>query len=217
MTNHINAVAFSIFVVLFAVVTLVGFAAARWRRAENLLHLNEWGLGGRSFGTFITWFLLGGDLYTAYTFIAVPALIFGVGSAGFFAVPYTIIVFPIIFVFLPRLWSVSRVHGYITPADFVRGRYGSRGLSLAVALTGILATMPYIALQLVGIQVVLDVMGLGGGTSTNTFVKDLPLFIAFVLLAAYTYVSGLRAPALIAFIKDTLIYVVVIVAVVYIP
>src|SRR6266481_464137 len=116
MTNHINAVAFSIFVVLFAVVTLVGFAAARWRRAENLLHLNEWGLGGRSFGTFITWFLLGGDLYTAYTFIAVPALIFGVGSAGFFAVPYTIIVFPIIFVFLPRLWSVSRVHGYITPA-----------------------------------------------------------------------------------------------------
>src|SRR5260370_5964000 len=88
---------------------------------------------------------------------------------------------------------------------------------MAVALTGILATMPYIALQLVGIQVVLDVMGLGGGTSTNTFVKDLPLFIAFVLLAAYTYVSGLRAPALIAFIKDTLIYVVVIVAVVYIP
>src|SRR5260370_38797133 len=131
--------------------------------------------------------------------MAVRALMFGVGSGGFFAVPYTIIVFPIIFVFLPRLWSVSRVHGYITPADFVRGRYGSRGLSLAVALTGILATMPYIALQLVGIQVVLAVLGPGGRTSTNTFVKDLPLFIAFVLLAAYTYVSGLRAPPLIAF------------------
>ncbi len=217
MTGHINAVSFSIFVVLLLVVTLVGFAAARWRRAENMLHLNEWGLGGRSFGTFITWFLLGGDLYTAYTFVAVPALIFGVGSAGFFAVPYTIIVFPIVFVFMPRLWSVSHVHGYITPADFVRGRYGSRGLSLAVALTGILATMPYIALQLVGIQVVLDVMGLGGGTSASTFVKDLPLFVAFVLLAAYTYVSGLRAPALIAFIKDTLIYAVIIVAIIYIP
>ncbi len=217
MPNHVNAVQFTIFVVLFAIVTAVGFSAARWRRAENMLHLNEWGLGGRSFGTFITWFLLGGDLYTAYTFIAVPALIFGVGSTGFFAVPYTIIVFPLVFVFMPRLWSVSHVHGYVTPADFVRGRYGSRGLSLAVALTGILATMPYIALQLVGIQVVLDVMGVGGGTSTNTFVKDLPLFIAFVLLAGYTFVSGLRAPALIAFIKDTLIYVVVIVAIIYIP
>ena len=53
------------------------FAAVRWRRAEDLLHLNEWGLGGRGFGTFVTWFLLGGDLYTAYTFIAVPALVYG--------------------------------------------------------------------------------------------------------------------------------------------
>jgi solute:Na+ symporter, SSS family len=96
-----NAVAFTILIVLFVIVTGVGFAAARWRRAEDKLHLNEWGLGGRRFGTFITWFLLGGDLYTAYTFIAVPALVFGVGAVGFFAVPYTIIVFPIVFVFAP--------------------------------------------------------------------------------------------------------------------
>src|SRR5499427_5302815 len=203
-----NAVAFTIVVLMFVVVTLVGFAAARWRQAEDRLHLNEWGLGGRGFGIFITWFLLGGDIYTAYTFIAVPALVFGVGAVGFFAVPYTIIVFPIVFVFAPRLWSVSRVHGYITPADFVRGRYGSHGLALAVAVTGILATMPYIALQLVGIQAVLTVMGVHG---------DWPLVIAFGVLAAYTWVSGLRAPALIAFIKDTLVYLMIIVAIFYIP
>ena len=171
-----------------------------------MLHLDEWGLGGRGFGTFVSWFLLGGDLYTAYTFIAVPALVYGVGAAGFFAVPYTIMVFPIVFVFAPRLWSVCREHGYVTPADFVRGRYGSRGLALAVAATGILATMPYIALQLVGIQAVLTVMGVGA--SSNSFLKDLPLLIAFVVLAAYTYLSGLRAPALTAFIKDALVYVV---------
>jgi SSS family solute:Na+ symporter len=214
--THVNAVSFTILVVLFVVVTFVGFAAARWRRAESLLHLNEWGLGGRGFGTFVSWFLLGGDLYTAYTFIAVPALVYATGAAGFFALSYTIMVFPIVFVFAPRLWSVSRVHNYVTPADFVRGRYGSRGLALAIALTGILATMPYIALQLVGMQAVLTVMGVGG-TSSNTFIKDLPLLIAFIILAGYTFVSGLRAPALIAFVKDTLIYVVVIVAVIYIP
>ena len=132
---------------------------------------------------------------------------------GFFAVPYTIVVYPIIFIFMPRLWSVSHRHGYVTPADFVRGRYDSRVLALAVAITGIVATMPYIALQLVGIQAVLDTMGIGG--SGNTFVKDLPLIIAFAVLAAYTYSSGLRAPALIAFVKDGLIYLVIIVAVVY--
>jgi SSS family solute:Na+ symporter len=213
--NGVNAVALTIVIALFLFVTVVGFMAARWRRAESLASLDEWGLGGRGFGTFVTWFLLGGDLYTAYTFIAVPAAMFATGAvSGFFAVPYTIIVYPIIFVFMPRLWSVSHRHGFVTPADFVEGRFGSRGLGLAVAVTGILATMPYIALQLVGIQAVLEVMGVGG--SDNVVARDLPLFIAFAVLAAYTYSSGLRAPALIAFVKDFLIYLVIVVAIVYI-
>src|SRR4029453_2721477 len=160
----------------------MGFMAARWRRTGELDSLDEWGLGGRGFGTFVTWFLLGGDLYTAYTFVAVPAAMFATGAvSGFFAVPYTIIVYPIIFIFLPRLWSVSHRNGYVTPADFVRGRYDSRGLSLAVAVTGLLATMPYIALQLVGIQVVLQVMGFGGGEDASLLEKDLPLFVAFAI------------------------------------
>jgi len=212
--GHTNAVSLTVFIVLFLVVTVVGFLAARWRRAENPLHLDEWGLGGRGFGTIVSWFLLGGDLYTAYTFIAVPALVYGVGAAGFYAVPYTILAWPLVFLFLPRLWSVARSKGYVTLADFARGRYGSRYLALAVALTGILATMPYIALQLVGIQAVLDTMDIGGSSG---FAKDLPLLLAFAVLAAYTYSSGLRAPALIAFVKDTLVYIVVLVAVIYIP
>ena len=213
--NGVNGVELGVVLFFFALVTLGGFLAARWRRGESMHSLDEWGLGGRGFGTIVTWFLLGGDLYTAYTFVAVPAAMFATGAvSGFFAVPYTIVAYPIVFVFLPRLWSVAHKHRYVTPADFVRGRYDSRGLALAVALTGILATMPYIALQLVGIQAVLDTMGLGG--SSNTFVRDLPLIIAFAVLAAYTYSSGLRAPALIAFVKDTLIYVVIVVAVIYI-
>lgn len=205
--HETNATALAVFVVLFALVTVLGFVAVRWRRAK-LDGLDEWGLGGRRFGTVITWFLLGGDLYTAYTFIAVPALVFGVGAIGFFALPYTIIVYPLVFVVMPRLWSVCRANGYVTPADFVRGRYGSKNLGLLVAITGLLATMPYIALQLVGMQVVLGALGVEG---------DWPLIIAFVILAAYTYQSGLRAPALIAFVKDALIYVTILVAVIYIP
>jgi SSS family solute:Na+ symporter len=213
----VNGVALGVFIFFFVAVTVVGFLAARWRRADNALHLDEWGLGGRSFGTWVTWFLLGGDLYTAYTFVAVPAAIYGAGAAGFFAVPYTIVTYPLVFLFLPRLWSVSHKHGYVTSSDFIRGRFDSKSLSVAIALTGIIATMPYIALQLVGIQAVLDVMGVGGSHSTNWFIKDLPLLIAFGVLAAYTYSSGLRAPALIAFVKDALIYIVIAVAIVYIP
>src|SRR4026209_2671495 len=101
-------------ILLFALVTVMGVMAARWRRPKDLDSLNEWGLGGKSFGTVVTWFLLGGDLYTAYTFIAVPALVFSAGAIGFFAVPYTIIIYPLVFLLMPRLWSVCRVHGYVT-------------------------------------------------------------------------------------------------------
>src|SRR4029079_8139986 len=135
-------------------------------------------LGGRSFGGWVTWFLIGGDLYTAYTFVAVPALLFAVGAAGVFAMPYTVITYPLVFLVLIRLWSVSHRHGFVTPADFVRARFGSPALALLVAVTGLVAPMPYIALQLVGIEAVLRAMGI---------TVDLPLVIAFAILAAYTY------------------------------
>jgi SSS family solute:Na+ symporter len=202
-----HLVELSVFIFFFLLVTVVGFLASRWRRGDLNL-LDEWGLGGRSFGTLITWFLIGGDLYTAYTVIAVPALVFGAGAMGFFALVYTTITYPFGFLILPRLWAVSRRHGYVTVADYVRGRYGSHWLALAVALTGILATMPYIALQLIGMNVVLAQMGLKG---------DWPLLIAFLILALYTYSSGLRAPALIALVKDAMIYVMVLTVVIYIP
>ncbi|WP_020499353.1 monocarboxylate uptake permease MctP [Sciscionella marina] len=201
-----------VFVVLFAFVTVLGFVAARWKSA-SLDHIDEWGLGGRRFGAWISWFLLGGDLYTAYTFVAVPALIFGSGALGMYALPYTIIAYPIVLLPALRLWSVSRAKGYVTPADFVRGRFNSPTLALLIAITGIVATMPYIALQLAGLEAVLRTMGI----NASGLLGHLPLLIAFVILALYTYQSGLRAPALIAVVKDALIYIVIIVAVIYLP
>jgi solute:Na+ symporter, SSS family len=212
MSDHITEII--VFTVLFLLVSGMGFVAARWRAPKDMAHLDEWGLGGRSFGGWITWFLVGGDLYTAYTFVAVPALIFGAGAAGFFAVPYTVIIYPLFFLILIRLWSVSHRHGFVTPADFVRTRFDSPTLALLIAITGIVATMPYIALQLVGIESVLKTMGV---TGDSLLARHAPIIVAFAILAAYTYQSGLRAPALIAFVKDTLIYIVIIVTVIYLP
>jgi SSS family solute:Na+ symporter len=211
--GNVNWLELSIVIVLFLLVTVLGFMASRWRRANDLMHLDEWGLGGRNFGSWITWFLLGGDLYTAYTFVAVPALLFGAGAVGFFALPYTVVIYPLVFLVVIRLWSVSHVRGFVTPADFVRSRFDSPTMALLVAITGIVATMPYIALQLVGISAVLKSMGI----ASTGFAGEIPLFIAFAVLALYTYNSGLRAPAMIAFVKDGLIYLTIIVAIVVIP
>jgi SSS family solute:Na+ symporter len=212
-----------VFMLLFAVVTGLGFYAVRWGGRSPLNQLEDWGLGGRKFGSWRSWVLIGGDILTAYTFVAVPALVFGKGAAGFFALPYIVIVYPMVFLPLLRMWSVSRRHRYVTPADFVAGRYGSRALALVVAVTGIFATMPYIAVQLVGLEAVLRTMGLDWtGVSSRIalfrlLTPHVPVFIAFVILAIYTYRSGLRAPALIAWVKAFLIYPVIVVAVFYLP
>src|SRR6201990_32626 len=208
MADQIEWIPLSVFVFFFALVTVMGFMAARWKSGATSEHLDEWGLGGRQFGTWITWFLVGGDFYTAYTVIAVPALVYAVGAYGFCALPYTIIVYPFVFAVMPVLWKVAHANGHVTAADVVQGNYNSRGLELAVAITGMVATMPYIALQLIGMGVVIKAMGLTG---------ELPIVAAFIILALYTYSSGLRAPALIAFVKDIMIYIVVLVAVVVVP
>ncbi|WP_334238163.1 monocarboxylate uptake permease MctP [Terriglobus sp. ADX1] len=209
LAGNMHPVALAVFCVAFALVTVAGFLAAKWRRPDEGLHsLEEWGLGGRSFGTLITWFLLGGDVYTAYTVIAVPAALYGAGALGFFAVPYTILIYPYMMLVLPKLWTVCHRNGYVTFADFVKGRFEFRPLTVAIALTGILSLMPYIALQLVGMKVALAAMGLRG---------EWPLILAFLILAFYTYSAGLRAPAIIAVVKDIMLYVMVIAAVIWLP
>ena len=197
----------AIVIVLFAAVSVLGFMASRWRKATSV-SLDEWALAGRGFRSWVSWFVVGGDLYTAYTYVAVPALLFGSGAIGFYALPYVAIEYPLVFLIMIRLWSVCKTHGYVTAADFVRARFGSPTLALAVAITGVVATMPYIALNLLGIQAVLATMGISGSW---------PLIIAFVVLAAFTYKSGVRAPALISFVKDILVYIVIGVAIFYIP
>src|SRR5947209_6433594 len=212
-----SPVAFTVFIIFVLIVTGLGFIAARWRRGDLNL-INEWGLAGRRFGTLVTWFLLGGDLYTAYTFIAVPAAMFGLGVLnGWFAVPYTVLVYPIIYVLMPKFWSVCKQRGYVTASDFVKERFGSRTLAFAMALTGIVATLPYIALQMFGIQVSLAALGIPLTVPIGGFQLDLPLLLAFLILAAYTYTSGLRAPAMIALVKDVMIFVALIAMLIVIP
>jgi len=197
----------SVFIIVFVGVTILAFWAARWRQGD-LNRLQEWGLAGRRFGTLVTWCLLGGDIYTAYTLIALPGFIFAVGALGFYAIPYATLAYGIFILVIPKFWEVARQNGYVTPADFVRDRFDSPVLALLVALTGILATMPYIGLQMYGMEVVIAQMGVPVGAS---------LVVAFSFLAIYTYIGGIRAPAVVAIVKDICIWIVVLVAIIYLP
>ncbi|OIJ85642.1 sodium:solute symporter family transporter [Streptomyces colonosanans] len=194
-------------VITCAAVLLVASAIALWggRFASTgsgvSTDLEDWALADRRHGGGLIWCLLGGAIYTAYTFTAVPAAVFTSGGIGFYALPYTVIICAIAFVLLPRLAATARAHGHVTIADFVRVRYGSPLLALAVSLTGIFATMPYIALQLLGLRAVLSVLGI----RPDGLVGDAALTAVFAVLGISTYRYGLRAPTLVSVVKAVLV------------
>lgn len=197
MTERATVAVFFAFVVG---ASLLAMAARRFAADDDLPSLEGWALAGRRLGGTWTWLILGGTVFTAYTFIAVPGLVFEAGAFGSFPLAYTVIVCPLMFVLLPRMWSIAQANGYVTAGDFVRGRYGSPSLALVVALTGILATMPYLALQLVGIRAVLTAGGTPGASG------DLAMIVVFAVLAVSTYHHGLRAPALLSLVKTIVIF-----------
>lgn len=204
-----------IFIALFVVFTGLGFAAAYWRKGD-LSDLGQWALAGRKLGPYLAWFLVGGDLYTAYTFIAIPSAAFGKGSIYLYATPYVMSTFAIAMVTMITLWKMSRRKNYVTGVDFVRDRFNSRTLAIAIALTGIIAELPYIALQIVGMKAVLQVM-LAPYFTSVAGVSEIALIVSFVVLALFTFVSGLRGATLTAVMKDIIILVTVAVVIIYVP
>jgi SSS family solute:Na+ symporter len=186
----------TVFFTLLAVMLAIALYATRWRRSRNPHTIEEWGVGGRAFGNWVTWFLIGGASYTAYTFVAVPSLTWGTGAFGFYAVPFALFTTPLVYIMSPRAWSVAHSHGFISYPEFVRARFGSRTTALLVAVISIVATMPYIAVQLIALQAVFKVVGMTG---------EWPLLISLAILSITTFRGGLRAPALLSIAKDILL------------
>ncbi len=206
-----DEVALGVFLALLVAAVAVAFFAPRWRRPRTTLeNLEEWGVGGRAFGDWVTWFLVGGAAYAAYTFVALPAFAWGNGAMAFYAVPYALLTTPLIYFVATRAWSVSHAHGFVTQAEFARARFGSRPLSLVVAVVAIVATLPYLAVQLIALEAVFRVIGIG---ASGGLAGELPLLAALGVISISTFRGGLRAPALLSIAKDVLLIWLVISAV----
>ncbi|MGC8573815.1 MAG: sodium:solute symporter, partial [Caldisphaera sp.] len=184
------------FIVLFIIFAIVGFMGRTFRRGD-MSQLHEWGLGGRKLGTVLQFFLQGADWFTAYSILAIPSAVFALGAFGFFGVAYQAMVFTFASLFMPRLWKISREKGYITIADYARGEFNSIGLSLSIVVLGIFATLFYIALQVDGLYAILGTTLLESFhiLPTSSAFKEYSLvilFIAFLVIAAFSFTSGVR-------------------------
>ena len=168
-------------------------------------------VGGRSFGTILLWVLLAGEIYTSFTFLGLAGWAYGKGAPAYYIFAYGTCAYILGYFLLPAIWRVGKEHGLLTAPDFFVARFGSRALGVGVALCQFVLLVPYVTLQLSGLQHILQIAGYGVYDATDS------VAIAFSLIALFVFTTGLRGAAWASVVKDVLVLGAVIFAGVAIP
>ena len=93
---------------------------------------------------------------------------------------------------LQKMVMISKEENITSIADFIAARYGkSQTLAIVVALICLVGVLPYIALQLKGIVLGVNLLIGAGASSTGTRAQDTALIVSLVL-ALFTILFGTR-------------------------
>ncbi len=168
-------------------------------------------VGGRSFGTLFLWVLLAGEIYTTFTFLGIAGLSYSGGAPAFYVIAYGSCAYVIGYFLTPAIWRVGKEHNLLTWPDFFEKRYASRALAVGIALLQFVMIVPYVALQLSGLQILLRIAGYGAYDATAS------VCVAFVVLALFVFSTGLRGTAWSSVVKDVFVLGAVIFAGLAIP
>jgi SSS family solute:Na+ symporter len=172
-----------------ALFTGLGLTLA-WRAARaNRGTAEDYYLGGRSIGGVVAGLSYAATTYSAFMLVVLTGLTYrgGIGALGFELVYFAGLT--LLVLFAPRFWLAARRWGFISPAEMLGARYGSRAVARLAALVALVFLMPYCTTQLAGIGLLLS--GVTGGGIT--------LFQAVATGAAlalvWTFFAGLRSVA----------------------
>lgn len=171
----------------------------------------EYMVGGRSFGPLFLWLLLAGEIYTSFTFLGAAGWAYGKGAPALYILCYPTVAYIISYFLLPPIWRAAKRRNLLTGPDFLESHYRSKALGIAVAMVGFLFLVPYVTLQMRGIEILLAIAGYA------SFNSAVAVALAFVLIAIFVYVGGLRGIAWAAIIKDSMVLLGVLFAGIAIP
>jgi SSS family solute:Na+ symporter len=202
-----GGVALTIVGLSIAAVTALGAAGAR----GLIMNPEAYILAGRSLGTLFTWLLMAGEIYTSFTFLGAAGWAYGKGAPAFYILCYGPVAYVISYFLLPPLWRVAKRYGLLTGPDFFAVRYRSRPLGVLVACVGVVFLVPYVTLQLTGLQILLTIAGRGAFDAT------VGVGLAFVLTALFVFVAGLRGLAWASVVKDAAVLAAVAFAGIWLP
>ncbi len=205
MTNQVVAIGVILLFVLGA--TIVGMIPG----IKQKMTLEEWAVGGRSFGRWLNWFILAGEIYTAFAFLGGSGWAYARGGPTFYILGYCSLAYVVGYYVLPKMSPIGRRHGLMTQPDLVEHIYASRSLGILTACIGIIFLLPYLQLQLTGLGLIIETCSYGLITRVPA------MLMAFTMVAAFVFLSGLKGVAATAVIKDIVMIVAVAFFGIYLP
>jgi SSS family solute:Na+ symporter len=199
----------ALLIILFVIVGTIGFGIFGVHRVK--MSPAQFILGGRSFGVIFLWLLSAGEVYTSFTFLGAAGWAYSRGAPAFYIICYLTVSCITVFFYMPPIWRIAQQHGLLTNSDYFAHRYQSRALGFLTGLVGVVFMIPYITLQLTGLQILLQIAGYGAIDSIRA------AGVAFGLVIGFVLISGLRGAAWASLIKDTLVLAGVIFAGIVLP
>lgn len=200
----------SALLILAAVTILALYLGVRARHGHDM-NLEQWTVGGRSFGTLFVFLLLAGEIYTTFTFLGGSGYAYGKGAPVYYILAYGTLAYIISYFMLPPIWRYAKKHHLVSQPHYFAHRYDSPALGVLVALVGVIALVPYLVLQFKGLGIIVSTASYGAVSSTAA------IWIGAIVVTVYVTLSGVRGSAWNSVVKDTLILVVVVVLGLYLP
>lgn len=200
----------SALVIIAAVTLLALYLGMRARRGHDM-NLEQWTVGGRSFGTAFVFLLMAGEIYTTFTFLGGSGFAYGKGAPVYYILAYATLAYVLSYWLLPPVWRYAKAERLVSQPHFFARKYASPALGVLVALVGVAALVPYLVLQLKGLGIIVSTASYGAIPSTAA------IWIGAAVVTAYVMVSGVRGSAWNSVVKDLMILAVVLFLGIYLP
>jgi len=190
--------ALAIVAVYLLVLIVLGIAGRRQRSGETM---RDFYLANNSLGFFVLLSTLYASQYSGNTFLGYTGQSYATGFGFLMSVGMMMSVVLVYLLFAPRLHAQAHRHGFVTPADWVRRRFGDRRLALLVTLLMIAALLNYLYAQFLAMGHM--AVGLSGGRVP--FVAGV-IGLA-VVIGIYETLGGMRSVAWTDVLQGVMLFV----------
>jgi len=197
--------------VIIAAVTLFALYLGVRARHGHDMSLEQWTVGGRSFGTAFVFLLMAGEIYTTFTFLGGSGFAYGKGAPVYYILAYATLAYVLSYWLLPPVWRFAKTHRLVSQPHFFARKYDSQALGVLVAVVDVAALIPYLVLQLKGLGIIVSTASYGGVSPSAA------IWIGAVVVTIYVIASGVRGSAWNSVMKDLLILAVVLFLGIYLP